>query len=251
MNTFKKARLLVEDLTGVSISQARPRNLIVNEAIDIERKIIFIAITKTGTTSVRTQLGITGDPIIRNQHLNILQIRDLIYPFLLKVHLGTNNDFPNTARYADADLRKMAVDIYDSCFKFSAVRNPWARAVSLYFRGEGMQLGGELTFEEFCANHTHASDTCQNPTLHKNQLDWLCDENGVNQMDYTYKVEDFEGAIQDIKELSKGTVVLENVNRNKNPHSKSRDYRDMYNDNTKAIIAKQFEKDIDTFKYSF
>ena len=145
----------------------------------------------------------------------------------------------------------MATEIYQSCFKFSAVRNPWARAVSLYYRGEGMQLRDQMTFEAFCQNHTHASDTCQNPTLHKNQLDWLCDENGVNQMDYTYKVEEFGEAIQTINEMSNGRVQLENVNRNKNPRSKSRDYREMYNDTTKEIIAKQFEKDIDTFKYSF
>ena len=56
---------------------------IVNEAVHLEKNWIFIAIPKTGTTSIRTQLKQKGVPLIPNPHLNILQVRDAINFFFL------------------------------------------------------------------------------------------------------------------------------------------------------------------------
>ncbi len=241
----------LEKTFNVEISIAKQKSLIINEAINFEKKVIFIAIPKTGTTSVRTQIRQEGKPLIDNQHLNILQIRDLIYFYLLKKHLGTNYSFPNPDRASDTVLREEVENIFNSFFKFSAVRNPWARAVSLYFRREGVQLKDKLTFHGFCEKHMYASDTCRHPTLHKNQYDWLSSKEGELLVDYFYKVEDFESAIVDIKERTNGRVVLVNKRLNKNPISQSSAYRDMYNDRSRKIIEKRFEKDIDYFKYSF
>lgn len=224
---------------------------IINEAINFESQAIFIAIPKTGTTSVRTQMRQSGYPMIDNYHLNIVQIRDMIYPYLLKKNLGTNNHFPNVNVKSDEDIRKEAKEIFENFFKFSAVRNPWARAVSLYFRREGVKTKGNMTFEEFCENHFFASDTCHQPTLHRNQCDWLVSEDGKILMDYIYKVEEFEKAIDEVRELTNGRIILESVERNVNPSSKSRDYRSLFSDNTRNLIAKRFEKDIDLFKYTF
>ena len=141
--------------------------------------------------------------------------------------------------------------IFKSCFKFSSVRNPWARAVSLYYRSEGMQVKDKMSFEKFCMKHEYASDTCQNPTLHKNQSDWHEDENGKNLMDFVFKIEDLTNALNEIREISNGKVKLQAINRNKNPNSPSREYQEVYDSKTKNLIAKRFEKDIDLFKYTF
>lgn len=222
-----------------------------NEAIDFKKEIIYIGIPKTGSTTVRKQLQQKGRAFIKNPHLDILQVKDLIYPFLLQQNLGKNTTFPNPERVTDIDLRNKAEQIFDSYFKFSGVRNPWARAVSLYHRQEGVQTQREMTFEAFCENHTFASDTCRQPTLHKNQLDWLCDSDGTVLMDYIYKVEEFEQAIFDIKEKTEGQLILNNVRHNVNPNSRSTSYKSYYSDKTKKLIAKAFEKDIDYFKYTF
>lgn len=242
--SFKK---VVRDTFGESPSNV----LMINEAVDLEKELIFIAVPKTGTTSVRSQLKQKGTPIIPNQHLDIVQVRDLFYVYLLKKTLGTNTTYPNESILDDKALRKQASEMFEACFKFSAVRNPWARAVSLYYRREGVQVKDKMTFEQFCENHFYANDTCLHPTKHKNQYDWLCDEEGKILMDYIYKVEDFETAITELDELTKGKVKLMNVQRNYNPKSLSRNYRDLYNDATRDMIAKRFEKDIDTFKYTF
>ena len=228
-----------------------PQHRILNEAVNFDKQCIFIAVPKTGTTSIRSQLKQKGISLIGNPHLNIVQIRDALYVYFLKQALGKNESFPSESIPSDADIRSKAKEVFDSFFKFSAVRNPWARAVSLYSRREGVQTRDKISFEEFCKNHLHASDTCRHPTLHQNQLDWLCDENGQCIMNYVYRLEDFDEAIKKIAERTNGRVQLERKNANRNPNSKSRSYRDFYTEETRKLIAKRFEKDIDKFKYTF
>lgn len=228
-----------------------PGHPILNEAVNYDKQCIFIAVPKTGTTSVRAQLKQQGAPLIENSHLNIVQIRDSLYAYFLKEALGENENFPSDSVLSDADVRSKAKEVFDSFFKFSAVRNPWARAVSLYSRREGVKTKGKISFEVFCKNHIYASDTCHHPTLHQNQLDWLCDENGQFIMDYVYKLENFDKAITEIAERTNGRVRLERKSANRNPSSASRSYRDLYTEETTKIIAKRFEKDIDYFKYTF
>jgi hypothetical protein len=224
---------------------------ILNEAVNFDLQCIFIAIPKTGTTSVRRQISQPGNPFIPNPHLDIAQVRDLMYPFLLKSSLGESRDYPSQGMLLDRDIRNEAEQHFHRFFKFSAVRNPWARAVSLYCRREGVQMQEKVTFERFCEQHLYASDTCYHPTLHKNQLDWLCDQDGQIMMDLVYKVEEFDDAIEAISERTDGRIQLINKIANKNPNSKSSDYREIYNDRTRKLIAKNFEKDIDYFKYAF
>jgi len=248
---LSKSRKDIKKANRIKRKARLNRPSIINEAVNIRKQVIFIAIPKTGTTSVRTQIKEEGLPIIPNSHLNIMQIRDLIYVYLLKSALGKNISFPTKEVVEDAILRKQSDELFSSFFKFSAVRNPWARAVSLYFRREGESVKDKMSFDEFCVNHFYASDTCFHPTLHKNQYDWLCDEKEINQMDFTYKVENFKQAINDIKERTNGRLQLTEVHENINPDSLSRSYRDIYNDKTREIIAERFEKDIDIFKYTF
>lgn len=248
---LKKAKNKARRLIAGSAHSTTASINAINEAINFDLQSIFIAVPKTGTTSVRTQIKPRGNALVPNPHLNIIQVRDLIYPFLLRTSLGKNRSYPSRNVLPDKTVRDEAQYIFNNFFKFSAVRNPWARAVSLYFRREGVQTKSNLTFEAFCEQHSFASDTCLHPTLHENQFDWLCDESGEMVMDFVYKVEEFHSAIEEISERTEGRVQLSFKSANKNPESKSSDYRDMYNAKTKQLIAKSFEKDIDFFKYSF
>jgi len=228
-----------------------PELLVLNEAVNFEKQCIYIAVPKTGTTSVRTQLKQHGTPLIKNPHLNIVQVRDSLYVYFLMQALENNKAFPTEAVLSDSDIRIKSRATFDTFFKFSAVRNPWARATSLYSRREGVKTIDKISFKEFCRNHIYASDTCCHPTLHQNQLDWMCDENGLCIMDYVYRLEDFNQAVNEISERTNGRVMLERKNTNRNPNSDSRSYREIYTEETKRMIAMRFEKDIDTFKYTF
>ena len=224
---------------------------IVNEAVHLEHKWIFIAIPKTGTTSIRTQLRQIGKPLIPNPHLDILQVRDAIDFFFLKKNLATNRSFPSVEIKTYSQIKNEAASFFSNAFKFASVRNPWERAVSLFFRKEGIQNQQNLSFNEFIENHLYASDTCVHPTLHKNQLDWICDDKGKILLDYIFKLENFSNAINDIFERTNGLIRLENTVANKNESSKSSEYRNLYSEKTKKMIAKRFEKDIDTFQFTF
>lgn len=248
MNTLEK---VIRKMSGNAPKPQSSEPEIFNEAVNFEKQCIFIAVPKTGTNSVRYQLKEKGIPLIENPHLNIVQIRDSLYVYFLKQALGKNESFPSQSISSDVYLRSKAEEVFGRFFKFAAVRNPWARAVSLYSRREGVKTRDNITFHEFCTNHIYASDTCRQPTLHQNQLDWLCDENGQCLMDYVYRLEDFDKAIREISELTNGRAQLEIKHANQNPSSDSRSYRDFYTDYTKNLIAKRFEKDIDSFKYTF
>lgn len=246
--------MLAKTISGsaiVATSPQVPERIILNEAVNFEKQCIFIAVPKTGTTSIRLQLHQAGAPLIPNPHLNIVQVRDSLYVYLLSQALGQNNSFPSEHIPWDADLRSKAKHVFDNFFKFSSVRNPWARAVSLYLRREGVPTKDKMSFDEFCRNHMYASDTCRQPTLHKNQLDWLCDEHGQCIMDYVFRLEDFDQAIYEIAERTGGRIRLESKKANVNPNSSSRAYRDLYSGETQKLIAERFHKDIDFFKYTF
>lgn len=252
----QRIKRIVEKTFNIEISRPKKQTnevipFIINQAVNFEKEVIFVAIPKTGTSTVRNQLKQKGQALIPNPHLDIRQIRDGIYFYLLKKTLGTNHTFPNKNMPTDSDLRRKAQQIFDSYFKFSAVRNPWARAVSLYYRRERIQAKRNMSFEQFCDYHIYASDTCGQPTLHKNQLDWLTSQNGEILVDYIYKLEEYEKAIVEIKNRTNGRLVLENIRQNVNPDSMSSNYREMFNDKTRKIISTRFEKDIDYFKFVF
>jgi hypothetical protein len=245
----KAVRSLLSRSAGCQPTQRQPVPF--NEAINLQKGVIFIAIPKTGTTSVRDQLGKPARAMVPNPHLNIMQVRDLMYPMLLQATLGTNNTYPNADMPTDATIRTTAQRLFTDLFKFSAVRNPWARAVSLWKRKEGIQSGDSADFATFLEHHTLASDTCRHPTQHACQIDWLCDEHGRVLMDYVYKVEEFDQAITDIRERTDGRLILQSRHLNANPRSSSGRYRDLYTNRTRTLVATRFERDIDTFKYVF
>jgi len=240
--TSKAGKLLIDRVD-------RPRGL--NEAIIFEKKLIYIAVPKTGSSSIRRQLKKEGPYLMPYPHLDVLQIRELIYTWLLYNNLGQNKEFPTADVKDDLELRAEAQRLFNDFFKFTIVRNPWARAVSLYFRKGGSPCTENPSFEEFCDRHIYASDTCLFPTRHKNQIDWVTDADGKIMVDYIGKVEELDESINEIASLTNNSIKLKNVNLNVNERSRSKNYKDMYNQKTKNLIAKHFEKDIDLFKYTF
>lgn len=70
--------------------------------------------------------------------------------------------------------------------------------------------------------------------------------NGQILVDDLFKIEAFQKAYTEIKIKTQGLVEL-----NMNPKSKSTVYRQMFNDKTRKIVSKRFEKDINYFKYTF
>ncbi len=241
-------------LGGVRLRRGPPT--ILNEAVDVDRGVVFIAIPRNGTTSVRRQLRQRGAPLIPNPHLGIVQVRDAMYTLALRAALGRNGTYPNPDAPTDADVRAQASATFAGLFKFAAVRNPWARAVSLWSRPATRDMPSRratraMPFARFLEHHVNASDNCVHPTRHCCQLDWLCDERGAVVVDYVYKLEEFARATEEIAALTGGRVALAPLRLNANPRSPAARYRELYTPRTRELVARRFARDIDHFGYAF
>ena len=114
------------------------RALLLNEVFHEVKRCIFIAIPKTAKTSIRNQLKQEGDFWIPNPQLSILQIRDCSYSYYLRKNLGKKRAFLTQSIATDLAIREHARESFATIFRFSMVRNPWVRFVSLCFRKEGV-----------------------------------------------------------------------------------------------------------------
>ena len=117
IQSLRKAKNRARRLIAGSAHSKTPSINVINEAINFDLQSIFIAVPKTGTTSVRTQIKPPGNPLVPNPHLNIVQVRDLIYPFLLKSSLRKNNSYPSRNVPTDKEIRDQAQETFHNFFK--------------------------------------------------------------------------------------------------------------------------------------
>lgn len=246
---FKVARRL-----ATIFQEASTRPVRFNEAVDEENGAIFVAVPKTGTTSIRNQMRRTDvDYQVIEPHLSIREIRDGLRAYFLFNAMHKNRAYP-----CDAEAHKSYDEViaehqrfFNDSFKFSTVRNPWARVVSLYNRREGLRVAGDMDFTDFCLKLRYASDTCNIPTRHDCQIDWLTDETGTLLVDHVMRLEEMGDELQKISDLSAGRVKLTVSFDNMNPASKSRNYRDLFSPEAREHVSKIFARDIEAFGYSF
>jgi len=161
---------------------------------------------------------------------------------------------------------------FDSYFKFSFVRNPWARIVSEYkFRGHARKYD----FKTFIFKNLPQPDWTD-PYYHIiPQYDYLYDDNGKLLIDYVGRFEKLQQGFDEVcrrigipqtklphrnasisgmgipKNRSDVVRMFKNyfnVNYRKNtfPH-----YTHYYDDETREFVAELYKKDIDAFGYQF
>ena len=149
--------------------------------------------------------------------------------FFSKKNLATNRSFPSVEVKTYSQIRNESASFFSNAFKFASVRNPWERAVSFFFEKRAFEISKNICLltsllKIICMQVIRVSIR----TLHKNQLDWICDDNGKILLDYIFKLENFSNAIKDIFERTNGLIRLENTVANKNESSKSSEYRNLY-----------------------
>jgi hypothetical protein len=179
---------------------------------------IFFHISKCGGTSITEMLSNTE---------RIKGIRD------------THVNYRNTKKVF-AYLNDLT--FFENANKFSIVRNPFDRTVSLYRyinEHKDHHLHGTVKgfkFTEFCYYLRNLND----PTI-TSCYDHLCDENG--QIDESIKIFKLERINSDIKELSK----IINQNAVRIPHVNRSSYPFEITNESERIIEDLFRKDFETF----
>ncbi|MEK7168070.1 MAG: sulfotransferase family 2 domain-containing protein [Patescibacteria group bacterium] len=208
--------------------------------ISHKHKIIFIHIPKAGGSSIEKAFGLYGsnnkgdnapDPNIfygiengkALQHLTALEIKD-----------------------------KIPENIWNAYFKFSFVRNPFDRLVSEYsWRLEKLKKNKipNISFSEFLDQYLlpaiNGDNTDTLSDHFKLQTEFLFNQDAL-LVDFVGRLENFN---EDFKTIcQKIGVKIKLPHENKTRHQDCQRY---YNDETKKIVSKIYQKDLEKFNYSF
>lgn len=183
--------------------------------ISHKHKFVFIAVPKTGSTSVRSII----DP-----YSDILSVNNRNSPY--KHHTTALN---LKSHFESQDWE------WNSYYKFSVVRNPWERRVSSWAYRLKKGQHNYTEFKDFVRHYPAAP-----------QFSWLSDQDGNFLMDYVFKLEDPDGMDKVFNKLKIPKVKLPHKNKNGHKH-----YTEYYDDETRQIVAKKYAKDIEYFGYEF
>ena len=192
--------------------------------------------------------------------------------------LGLAGLAPHTTRFPAPDIGRLEAGDYDDYFKFSFVRNPWARIVSCYQskiarnrnvngtlfnrclfhlwpksltamrnRAAGIPLlNAGLSFAEFVDAVSRIPDAAADKHF-RSQHSFLCDANGELMVDYLGRLENFDEDFEQVAER----IGMPGANPQKRDKAyKPRgSYRDYYDQATWDKIAQRFRKDIELLGY--
>ena len=220
--------------------------------------LIFIAIPKTGSTSMAAALRGLCPPGERLQLLNEL----IDKAFRQKYRLDEIGDKkPGRGKHLSALQAKYILgdEEFNRCIKFSLVRNPWARMVSRYYfthiesepsdtekiRRGTTRTFHNLTFEKWITKQWIAF---KGGKKRAGQIAKLVDAEGNMLVDHVGRLENVQDTLDWVSErLGAARVVMPYVNGTR----KRGHYSQIYNDRTRDMVAEICRKDIDYFNYQF
>ncbi len=143
-------------------------------------------------------------------------------------------------------------------YKFTFVRNPWDRLVSTFFflKNGGLTEKDKVWAEAHLAEYNDFKDFVKywltelniNNSLHfQHQHVFLEDEKGAIAVDFIGR---FENIDEDFKTITDKLNIKRTLKRT-NTSNRQKDYRDYYDEETKAIVNEIYKKDIQLFNYEF
>lgn len=196
--------------------------------ISHKHKFIFVHINKTAGTSIEKILK----KISRNW-------------------IGKHHSIKKYYKLADKNHG------FENYFKFTIIRNPWDRFLSLYkfrvFKNHTSLGNNTVSFKEWAKNiydknpkHYDIPNELQLLMLSE-QLDWITDADGNIPLDFFVK---FENLQQDFNTVCDKIGIPQQQLPHKNK-TKHKHYTEYYDEETKQIVAEKYAKDIEYFGYKF
>lgn len=219
-------------------------------------KCIFIHIPKCAGTSIESALGHLENYNGRGgqDHRTIRMIEQ---PYLIPKTFSSKENIMELLRrnkqhhfdktYNFRNKYTVTKQQYKSYYKFTIVRNPWARAFSWYnnvMRDEmHMKIHGidkDISFKGFLLKF--AGKGMISP-----QLYWLKNFNGNIPLDF---IGHFENLDEDVHKVFKA-LNMEDTTLPHKVKSEQKDFRDYYDKETNNIILNTCKEEIDLFGYTF
>jgi len=150
-------------------------------------------------------------------------------------------------------IAKIGKDKWAGAYKFTLVRNPWDKVVSLYeYRRKKDKTGiatRNVSFSDW-VRKTHVPNPdvhyYNNPKSFQPQVEWLKDNDGEISIDFVGKFESIDEGFNHIKTTIGLDAELPHLNA-----SRRTDYRSYYDDETRELVARWYSEDIERFGYTF
>ncbi len=203
-----------------------------------KQRIIFIHINKTGGGSVEKALlrKFTGK----------------------KKHANPDNERGYGHHHPLRTFAEQGVPL-DEYFKFTVIRNPWDKMVSLYwFRRQGGVTGMRLEGAEQCSFKEWIGHIRPDRWRHICQYEWLCDDQGIFNMDFVMRFETLRKDWETVcLQLGWDPIPLPHIHQSKlRPRAAS--YREFYKAENGSWdmelidqIGALYAKDMEHFGYQF
>jgi hypothetical protein len=159
--------------------------------------------------------------------------------------------------------------LFDSYFKFSFVRNPWDRIVSIY---KYLGFTEVMPFKQFLQTDFKGGEQWEPQLFVQPQYDFLFDENGKQLVDYIGRFEELQSGFDHVcGELGISPTALPYVNKTGAEtdylHTLKKlvkrlspfhgyfalkgDYTVYYDSESRRLVANLYAKEIEAFKYVF
>lgn len=196
--------------------------------------LIYVHITKTGGTSIRQSM--------KFNHIN--------------KELGQRKHY--TSKQIIEIVGEQA---WNRAFKFSFVRNPFARMVSLYQYERKMNLGEsnhynrlifnqnpDVNYREWLLDLLENRNGDANPRNLETQKRYLQNNKGKVELDFVGRFESLEYDFNRLCDQLGVDVELKHLNKSAENSSK---HRDWYDRGSKNLIENYFKEDLDYFDYSY
>ena len=203
--------------------------------ISKEKKFIFAAFNKTGSQSMEAAL--------EKYKSGFITLRLKMSHRYLHLHSSScSKDVIFTHLPPRCIKRLVGEEFWGESYKFTFVRNPWARVVSLYFHHRRDRDKYPLAQEDF-QEWLRLGGT---GSVKKLMSDFACDENGNVIVDFIGRFENLERDFRTI--CCRIGIDCELPHLNKTNHQ---DYRCYYTEETKEMVRDWARKDIEMFGYEF
>ena len=140
----------------------------------------------------------------------------------------------------------------DKYYKFGFVRNPWDRVVSAYHyvvqrRPEIASVNSHASFSDFVSAFRSDPKLYLDIRYFRPQCRYLCDEQGNSPADFIGRFERYD---EDLRKVL-GHLKLERSLIRQRKRSDRSDYRDYYDNESRAAIGELYARDIEIFGYDF
>jgi chondroitin 4-sulfotransferase 11 len=128
---------------------------------------------------------------------------------------------------------------WEKYFKFTFVRNPYDKLVSQYHYNRAKFRLTDLSFYEYIKHYNEGGQIAKYPVNNHEYIDL--------DLDYIGKFENLQQDMNYIFDRCRlPRLKIPHLNSSKHEH-----YTSYYNDETRSIVTKLFEKDLELFGYEF